>query len=94
MDFLYIVYSGHGYYKTCQHLGINKDNYTLTSECFKGWAPRQICVFDACAKIPKAESANEELIEDLKEYFLKYKNTYKTNIYNTLFQILYYYYHL
>ena len=73
LDFLYIVYSGHGYYKTCQHLGINKDNYTLTSECFKGWAPRQICVFDACAKIPKAESANEELIEDLRKHILTLK---------------------
>lgn len=66
-DFLYIVYSGHGYYEKCQHLGINKDNYKLTSEYFKDWAPRQICVFDACAKIPKNESVNEALIEKLSK---------------------------
>lgn len=73
LDFLYIVYSGHGYYDEFQHLAINKDNYTLTSEYFKDWAPRQICVFDACAKIPKNESANEALIEELNKRILTIK---------------------
>ena len=68
-DFVYIVYSGHGYYTKCQHLGINQYDYHLTGMHFEKLASRQITVIDACAgKLPANENINESAEELIEKY--------------------------
>lgn len=68
-DFIYIVYSGHGCYTKCQHLGINQYDYHLTDTHFEKLAPRQITVIDACAGML---SGNESINESVEELIEKY----------------------